>query len=176
MSCKDCIYAYGGIPCNTCPEPQMRFHDKGSKVRILLPNYHRQPQGGKVGEVIGHTKGGSNLVDYAHQFHKFQGAYSNSDLKMISEEEFKRERDLEREPMSHNHEDQISTDRPDNPRHGNTLGRDSTLRQTTEMDPEVAALHSVVGRLEKLEIEACRRVLEFCVQRFLDQTLRDNGR
>lgn len=56
------------------------------------------------------------------------------------------------------------------------LDGDSTLRQTTEMDPEVAALHSVVGRLETLDTDACRRVLEFCVQRFLDTTLHDDGR
>ena len=44
------------------------------------------------------------------------------------------------------------------------------------MDPEVAALNACVNRLEKLDMDGARRVLEFCVQRFLDQTLHDDGR
>lgn len=61
----------------------------GSKVAILLPNYHRMPQAGRVGTVVGHTKGDSILVDFVYHFHKFHNAYSVKDLKLISEEEFR---------------------------------------------------------------------------------------
>jgi hypothetical protein len=61
---------------------------KGDKVRILLPNRHRMPQGGRVGQVVGRTKGDSVLVDFVYHFHKFHNAYSEKDLVVISEDEY----------------------------------------------------------------------------------------